>query len=175
MSSRNAKEVRDKGTGVRINCGFTQDQNSSERYTDSKGSTHSHLKLPLVNTGDITRMGTPVCNGLGNILKYFQSVHLIECSGAMNNYGRSKLTGPRFGDVCWPGMNILWEYLNISVRSVKDELRMHMDYFNDRQKGYNHTVVYSYLVTEGGLNYRVTLVMTFRRSWGSFMDKILQV
>ena len=61
-----------------------------------------------------------------------------------------------------------FEYAGFSIRLRDDHLLKHLDHLNDWLPGYNHVCVYSFFVME----YRFTIVMTFRRSWGRLMERM---
>ena len=58
------------------------------------------------------------------------------------------------------------------MKNESDILMKHMDHLNDTRRGYEDSMVYSYLENRHGICYRVTFVMTFRRSVGSVVSKM---
>ena len=71
----------------------------------------------------------------------------------------------------WPGKQIKFEYINMSIREVSDQLKMHFDRKNDARDGYQNCMVYSFIKKIDDKKYRVTIVMTFRGSVGKLFDK----
>ena len=63
-------------------------------------------------------------------------------------------------------------YVSIFVKNESDLLLKHMDHLNNTHRGYEDSIVYSYLENSHSICYRVTFVMTFRRSVGSVVSKM---
>ena len=166
-------DIRDFGSGIRLDLGFTQGQLCSDLFMGDKD-----FKIP--NTKDVGNaylhsMPLGLRNDLGRMLRYCQDTLKSKFPNAMSDEYRSCLARPYFMDKFFPGMEIDFEYFNISVRKSTDVLLKHMDYLNDWRMGYNHAAVYSYFILDKGVKYRVTIVMCFRRSIGSFVEHMMQV
>ncbi len=91
--------------------------------------------------------------------------------GAMGDAERYKVVEQYMTNACFEGMYCPWEYIGITVRKGNDILLKHMDHKNDAREGYQHMAVYSYLYKWNGEVYRVTLVLTFRQTVGSLVQK----
>ena len=58
------------------------------------------------------------------------------------------------------------------MKNESNLLLEYMDHLNDTRRGYEDSLVYSYLVNRHNMFYHVTFVMTFRRSVGSVVGKM---
>lgn len=62
----------------------------------------------------------------------------------MSNHERTELCKSKFVDKQWPGKQIKFEYINMSIREESDQLKMHFDRKNDARVGYQNCTVYSF-------------------------------
>lgn len=165
-NSNGGKHSRDS-YGVRVDFGLGQGQLSSNLFTDKAGNAH---RIPFCNLKELHKMNHNLKSDIIDLLMYMQTLLPHACP----DKERSNFVHSSFHSAGLEGSQIDWEYVNISLRRSDDTLHMHLDHKNDARLGYNHGAVYSYLSADQGHDYRVVIVMTFRASMGSFMERIRQ-
>jgi hypothetical protein len=71
---------------------------------------------------------------------------------------------------------IFWEFITLVVKPIDgpyNPLLNHTDTMNCWRLGFHHCAVYWYIYTaEDDTRYRVTIIMTFRRVWGSAIKSL---
>lgn len=165
-NSNRDKHGRDSN-GVRVDFGMGQGQHNSEIFTDEAGNDH---KIPYCNLKELHKMGHQLKSDIIDLLMY---VHTLS-PNACHDKDRSDIVHHSFQCAGLEERLFDWEYVNISLRRADDTLNMHLDHKNDSRPGYNHGAVYSYLSADQSHDYRVVIVMTFRATMGSFMERIRQ-
>ncbi len=165
-----ASGSRDSNAG-RIDFGLGQVQSTSKSYIDCRGVSH---RLPFCNLNAYHAMDEGFQTGLRALLMFFDQEINTKKGGhsSCNDDLRTGIVSDLFLEAGWDGPSVRWEYINISIRSVDDDLWKHFDGKNDRRRGYDHVAVYSFPRSYSNKSYRVVIVMTFRTAMGSVMDDL---
>ncbi len=165
----NDKDARDTH-GARVDFGIGQIQRDPMRFINKDDG--SHHKLPHCNLTVLDEMDHDLRSEIELTLHYFDKQMNTYCNKKCGDLVRSQIVQQIFEAAGWAGPKMKWEYVNISIRSSKDTLKAHRDTKNDRRSGYDHATVYSFLIPSGGEIYRVVIVMTFRTTVGSVMERV---
>jgi hypothetical protein len=130
-------------------------------------------KVPLLNIKYLEKMPIDLQIQLGRILSFGQA-----CLDSYYQKDKVKPFADEFRNSLFgnylhsffpeESMSFRWEYIHISVKHYDALLPKHMDYSNDKRKGYNHCVVYSFTIDE----FRISYIMTSRRNCGSASNRI---
>ena len=145
-----------------------------EEQNGNRDSNGVRVDFGLMGYHEQPRCNLKSYHSMNDALQADISKLLQYCNEKLNYCGdteRTKIGKTLFHDAGWTGDFPGWEYINISLRSVEDDLYKHFDSLNDRRDGYNHAAVYSYLHSHCNKTYRVVIVMTFRNAMGCYMDR----
>lgn len=165
----NGRDTRDTH-GARVDFGIGQIQCDPKRFINKDDG--SHHKLPHCNLTVLDEMGYDLRSEIELTLHYFDKQMNTYRNKKCGDLVRSQIVQQIFEDAGWAGPKMKWEYINISIRSSKDTLKAHRDSKNDRRSGYDHATVYSFLIPSGGEIFRIVIVMTFRTTVGSVMERV---
>jgi hypothetical protein len=130
-------------------------------------------KVPLLNIQYLEQMPIDLRIQLGRILAFGQvcldSYYQKDEVKPFADKFRNSLFG-NYLHSFFPeeSISFRWEYIHITVKHYDAVLPKHMDYSNDKRKGYNHCVVYSFTID----GFRISFIMTSRRNCGSASDRI---
>jgi hypothetical protein len=96
---------------------------------------------------------------LGRLLEILTALVQVEFKDDLYNKARTSIVKKHFIQQHWPGRNIKFKYINLSVMRKDDPLPMHFDSKNDQQEKYDHCLmVYSSFVRIGAYINMVLLV-----------------
>ena len=169
------KTVGPRGIDHRVYFGFNQGQRNSVRINDDP-----NLKVPATHiAGDtfLNQINPTLKAELGKFFKFVQDVVVVDVNrgNALNNTNRANLLQPHFTEKHWPTAGLLWEFIDLNIRKNNgQQLRKHLDYKNDNRAGYNDVAVYTTIVHLNGEEYKMTYVLTSRRSCGSLVDRVVE-
>lgn len=167
----NDRDIRDNSKAIRFNLGFKQGQLSSVRYMGQ-----NDIKIPTVVILPFIEMESRLRECTGDLFEVCFRYLQLKDDTLANNPLRELITHSHLTSPCFPGKRVGFEYYNVSMRDMSsDILGKHMDHLNDWRVGYNHCMVYSYFVPYREKLYCITIVMTFRRSIGSIVEKIAKL
>jgi hypothetical protein len=130
-------------------------------------------KVPLLNIKYLEKMQIDLQIQLGRILAFGQacldSYYQKDEVKPFADEFRNSLFG-NYLHSFFPeeSMSFRWEYIHITVKHYDALLPKHMDYSNDKRRGYNHCVVYSFTID----GFRISFIMTSRRSCGSASNRL---
>ena len=163
-------ELNEEKTMERIRGGWGQGQPSwSPAYRE-----HEEIMIPSLKCEGLKTMSRALRKKLYWVFHLVAEMVKKEHPGAFWDEMRQKIFGGMMreelgcddDDPVFP-----WEYFDVLV-TCDTALSRHCDHLNDWRKGYNHTSVYSYHRTVEGAEYKVSIIMTTRRSVGRAMERI---
>ena len=163
----NKKDARDSHS-YRLDFGMNQIQPNFKTYRH-EGIDH---KLTHCNLKSLNDFDHALRRDLFKVLQYFDLTLNKSDNRKCCDRLRREIVHHIYKHSGLERFDFDWEYVNISLRSSKDTLNQHTDSKNDSRSGYNHAAVYSYLMSAGGVIFRVVIIMTFRCNVGSMMDRM---
>ena len=112
---------------------------------------NSKLNIPATHKcGNqfLDELNTELKDHLGNFFKIVQdvSVNQVNSDNALNDVERSELLAPYFTEKHWPENELKWEFIDINIPKITNNLRKHFDYKNDQRKDYNDATIYSEII-----------------------------
>lgn len=154
----------------RMRCGHGQGQGHwSPAYREYKGVSTPSLKAESFMT-----MNQSLRKKLYWVLSLAAEEVKREHPGAFGDDLRQEIFGGLMREALGCEENdphFPWEYIDILV-TCDTALARHCDHLNDWRPGYNHTSVYSYHRTVEGAEYKVSIIMTTRKSVGRAVERI---
>ena len=167
-----AKSKRDSGDDVvRIYIGFARVQKNSENTIDGISIPKLHIDGKKF-LSEMTVRNPILLADFGNLLSYFSQLLCDMYVSCTMKSERTTINKKYFTCNYWPELDIIFEFIDVNIKKCDRGLLMHFDKMNDWRKGYNKSVVYSYVMEQNDDIYKVTLVMTFRKSIGSLMERV---
>ena len=164
--------VAGKRIQARLRLGFGQGQpKTSSAYRQYRG-----VPTPSLKAGAFNDLGDELKKKLCCVFHAAAEEVKKEDPDAFDDDLRGKV----FGDMLRKELKLgcydeypsfPWEYVDVLVTSGTG-LARHCDHLNDNRKGYNHCSVYSYGRVIGGDEYKVSIIMTTRKSVGRATERI---
>ena len=148
-----------------VDFGFSRPQRTSDIYSFSDGS---FIKMPFLRPPPNMDPSLRLQLGLlFSIAQEYSDDFLVPTEFDMI---RTILFGQRFRNDFFPGSTTRFEYFYLSMRCVDEPIQRHCDYHNDVRQGFSQVVVYSFVDSYQGKKYRLSVVMTYRRVCGAFLN-----
>ena len=164
---RNSRHERDASRNSWfVDFGFSRPQKTSDIYSFPDGTS---IKMPFFRPPP--KMDSSLQTQLGVLFSFAQVYADHFLLPTTYDALRTTFFAHKFRTMFFPGSSMRFEYIYLSMRCVNEAIHRHCDYYNDIREGFSHAVVYSFVDSYRGKQYRVSIVMTYRRVCGAFVNK----